>query len=190
MQKTLSILILSIEGREDKLNRLLNEIASQVKKHNLFDDIQVLVSKDKRGEHIIGYKRNLCLQHAEALWEMFVDDDDMLAPESLFHIVKNLKEKNPDCIALEGIITENGTNPKKFIHSLRYNEWFEKDNIYYRSPNHLNPIRTSISKNFKFPEINHGEDKEWSMAISKAGVLKSEAKIGFPYYYYEYMSNK
>jgi hypothetical protein len=191
-EKTLAVLILSIEGREKSLNCLLSEIARQTKKYNLKDDIQVIVCKDKKGENNIGYKRNTSLQGCNATWGMFIDDDDIYKHDCLYHMVNVLKTHNPDCVYLEGIITENGSNPKKFIHSLQYNDWFEKNGIYYRPPNHLNAIRTSISKQFKFQEINHGEDKEWSMQICKSGLLKSEAHLPIiePYYMYQYISNK
>jgi hypothetical protein len=191
-EKTLAILILTIEGREKSFYALKYEIARQVKKYNLQDDIQLIVSSDKKGEHTIGYKRNHALQGCNAKWAMFIDDDDIYAHDCLFYLVNVLKTYNPDCVYLEGIITENGLNPKKFIHSLQYTEWFERGGVYYRPPNHLNAIRTKISKQFKFQEINHGEDAEWSMQICKSGLLKSEAHLPItePYYMYQYVSNK
>lgn len=186
----LSVLICTIDGREDKLLRLMTELGRQIKKHNLLGEVEILTSKDRKGEHTIGYKRNLLLQNCLGEWANFIDDDDMICDDFLPLTINCLKTFNPDVIMLQGVLTVNGMNPQVFIHGLQFTEWFERDGIYYRPPNHLNPIRTSLSKAFRFPEISHGEDKEWSMAICRAGVLKTEATIGKPYYFYEYQSNK
>ena len=189
-QPILSILICTIVGREDSYNALVLAIAKQIKEGGLQGQIEVLTSKDNRGQHTIGYKRNLLLQNCKGIYAMFVDDDDMLADGSLILIINKLKTENPDVVRLEGVLTTNGQNPQVFIHGLDIKEWYERGGVFYRPPNHLNPIRTSVSKNFRFPEINHGEDMEWSMAICKAGVLRTESNIGAAYYFYQYNSNK
>lgn len=189
-EKTLSILILSIEGREEYLNRLLNFLYSECLKYNLFDDIQVLLSKDKKGEHSIGLKRNICYQNSTSKYSMSLDDDDILKEKALPKMIHKLKTENPDCLRLEGIYTENSKNPKKFIHSIQFTEYFEKDNVYYRPPNHLNAIRTEYAKQFKFPEINHGEDTDWAMQICRSKILKTESSIDMEYYIYDYVPNK
>lgn len=185
----LSILIPTINGRENLYNRLQTELIRQIAKYNLLGKIQILNSKDKKGEHSIGWKRNLLLQHCEGEYSMFIDDDDMICEDSLPLII-NLLNNKPDVITLDGTLTTDGKNPKKFIHSLAYNEWFEKGGVYYRPPNHLNPMKTSIAKQFKFPDISMGEDRDWSMQICKSGLLKSEFSIGKTYYFYDYKTNK
>jgi glycosyltransferase involved in cell wall biosynthesis len=186
----LSILICTIYGREHFYNRLQNELIRQIKEYNLLGEVQILFSKDRRAEHTIGWKRNLLLQNSDGDYTMFVDDDDMLCDDALFLIIKSIKENNPDVLALEGFITTDGHNKKTFIHSLEYNEWFERDGIYFRPPNHLNPIRSSISKKFEFLDISHGEDMDWSMKIHNSKLLKKESSIGKPYYFYEHVSIK
>ena len=95
-----------------------------------------------------------------------------------------------DCFKLYGEYTENGVNKKPFVHSIEYDEWFEKDNVYFRPPNHLNIIKTDIAKQFKFPDISHGEDKDWSMQIKNSGLLKNEENIDGIYYFYDFITNK
>ena len=186
----LSILICTIQGREESYNALVYNLAKQIKDANLQGQIEVVTSKDARGQNKIGYKRNLLLQNCKGTWAMFIDDDDMLADGSLALIIHKLKTENPDVVKLEGILTTDGKNPQVFIHSLNIKEWYERGGVFYRPPNHLNPIRTAISKNFRFPEINHGEDREWSMAICNAGVLRTESSIDMAYYFYNFVSNK
>ena len=189
-QPILSILICTIVGREDSYNALVLAIAKQIKESGLQGQIEVLTSKDTRGLHTIGYKRNLLLQNCNGTWAMFIDDDDMLADGSLALIIHKLKTENPDVVRLEGVLTTDGKNPQVFIHGLDIKEWYERGGVFYRPPNHLNPIRTSVSKNFRFPEINHGEDMAWSMAICNSCVLRTESSIGMAYYFYQYASNK
>ncbi len=183
----LSILICTVEGREQKLSELMSCLAQQIRKHNLDDVVEILTSKDKKGENTIGYKRNLLLKNCVGEWAAFIDDDDMVSFEYVPSIIKLLKQTNPDVVGIEGIITINGHTPKKFIHSINYTRWYEQGGIYFRPPNHLNPIRTSISKQFSFPEINNGEDMEWSLAICKKMVLQNEAYLEKPCYFYNYV---
>ena len=60
----------------------------------------------------------------------------------------------------------------------------QKDNTYYRPPNHLNPIKRSIAIQFLFPEQNYGEDAVWSKAIERSELLQTEEWINIPYYFY------
>lgn len=186
----LSILICTIKGREHLLDRLLNTLNRQIDDHCLRDNIEILISKDEK-QYSIGHKRNLLLDAAYGEWTAFIDDDDMVS-DNYIKMIYDIIISNPeaDVISLNGTITVDGKNPKKFIHSLKYDKWFEKDNIYYRPPNHLNPMRSKISKQFKFPEINHGEDKDWSMQIHESKMLKNEVYVNDTYYIYDYISNK
>lgn len=191
MQPVLSILICTIEGREHFFDDLKYNIARQMMQFGLKEgiDIEVLVSKDKRGEHSIGWKRNNLLQACRGKWFCFIDDDDKIAVY-LAEAINILKTQNPDCINLIGEITVDGGSSQKFIHELKYTEYFTKDNVHYRPPNHLNIIRSSIGKQFVFPEINHGEDTDWAMQLCRSGLLKTEGRIEKTTYFYRYVSNK
>jgi glycosyltransferase involved in cell wall biosynthesis len=154
MNKTLSILICSLHSRTDKLNRLMDVLNKQTN-----DKVEILVKSDN-GEMPIGRKRNLLLDEAQGKYVAFVDDDDLV---SLDYVSKILEatQTDPDCCGLQGIITFQGQSPRMFIHSLQYKEWFEKNNIYYRCPNHLNAIKRELSLATKFPESNFGEDQRF-----------------------------
>ena len=66
---------------------------------------------------------------------------------------------------------------------MQFGCWYTgSDNIFYRTPNHLNPIKRSIAKNVKFPEINFSEDKIYSDKIYR--MIKTEEFITEPIYYY------
>jgi hypothetical protein len=54
----------------------------------------------------------------------------------------------------------------------------------------LNCIKASIAKQFKFPEINHGEDTQWATQIKESGLLKKEVYIDKILYHYQYVTKK
>jgi len=190
MNPKISILIPTIFGRELFLDRLVRSINKQINSNNFHDKVEICILKDKKGESSIGSKRNNLLQNCRGDYAAFVDCDDRVSVNYLKLILDKLESENPDVVRLEGIITKDGNSPKKFIHSVEFSSWFEKQGVYYRNPNHLNTMKTSISKNFFFKDISFGEDKIWSEEILKSNLLKKESKIHETLYYYDYISNK
>ena len=184
--KKLSILICNLGRRKELLNRLLNILCPQVCKYS--DQIEVLIETDN-GEMIIGKKRNILINKAQGEYCAFIDDDDTVSEDYIDSIMNALKE-NPDVVGITGLITENGRNPKIFIHSLQYDTWFEKDNRYYRNNNHLNPIKLEYAKQVPFPEINHGEDHDYSKRIHSLLKGKKEVFLDLPIYFYDFRTNK
>ncbi len=187
--KLWSILICTIDGREESFNQLCTTLTDQITGLGLQNQIEILAYQDKKGEHTVGFKRNALLEQSQGAYVSFIDDDDDVHE----HFVQLIYEKlcnNPDCVSLVGIITFNGTNPKKFIHSIQYSTYFEQDNVYFRPPNHLNPIKRSIAVQFSFPEKNFGEDADWTLALAQSKLLKKEERIDIPYYFYVYTDKK
>lgn len=186
---SLSILICTIPERSAYLSRLYNELIAQIVSADANFEI-IILNSDR--SVLIGTKRNMLLQEAIGDYVCFFDDDDMPSP----HYVKLLKEaitKGKDCCSLKGQITWNGQNPEIFEHSLKFKEWAttnNKDPKYERPPNHLNAIKSSIAKQFLFPEKNHGEDADWSLAIKNSGLLITEENVPEVIYNYLYISNK
>jgi glycosyltransferase involved in cell wall biosynthesis len=187
--KMWSILILTIEERFEIFKKLYEKLMTQIVSAGLQDQVEVLYYKDKRGEHKIGTKRNALLQNSQGKYVCFIDDDDDVHPQYITMMHEQMK-KDPDCIRLVGIMTTHGQNPQKFIHSLAYGDrWSWENGAYIRPPNHLNPIRRSIAIQFPFNEINFGEDKDWSLAIARSGLIKTEASPSStdePFYFYQY----
>ena len=135
----------------------------------------------------IGFKRNMLVNSASGKYVCFVDDDDTVSPDYIPKILAAI-QTDPDCVGIEGEITTDGRNPKKFIHSLRYDHWYEAGGIYYRTPNHLNPIRKSIAQQVPFPTINFGEDADFSKRVHP--LLKTEVYVDGVIYHYLYLSRK
>ena len=176
----LSVLICSLESRKDMLNPLVKFITQQADPSIL----EVSLSIDN-GELSIGEKRNRLVKRAVGDYVSFVDDDDLVS-DNYVSLILNAIKSNPDCCSLNGVITTNGGDSRRFVHSLSCKSWYEKDSVYYRTPNHLNAIKRSIVVQVPFPSIDHGEDRLFSDAVKR--LLRSEVKIQEVLYHYRYKS--
>lgn len=180
----LSILICSLTNRKALLENLLVCLSKQTQ-----FGVEILVEEDD-GKIKIGKKRNLLLQRARGKYCCFVDDDDLVSDNYIEKILLSIKT-DPDCCSLRGIMTTNGQNPVSFVHSIKYDHWFDEtddtgERIYYRCPNHLNVIRTSLCKKVWFNNaMNMGEDKDFSERIRP--LLKKEAELKDGFYFYLYV---
>ena len=181
---TWSILICTLKSRQEQFTQLYRTLLEQIEQCNLHHEVEILFFLDDRNCSV-GNKRNRLLQEAHGKYICFVDDDDEVHPQYVKMIHEKLKE-NPDCVNLVGVISQPQQKDKVFIHSIKYDSFFEKKGIYYRPPNHLNPIRRDIAIQFKFPEKNFSEDSDWAMSICASGLLKKEAKINQAYYHYRF----
>jgi len=188
----LSILICTIPGREKFLERLRSILDPQVR--GCEDYIEILVNHDPNAP--IGLKRNVLLAEAIGEYVCFIDDDDRVSDDYVLLLLEGIF-KGVDCCSLIGIITDNGDNPRKFYHSIKYQHYETVSDpsgyasvMYLRYPNHLNCIKSSIAKNFRFPEKNFGEDTDFATQIHHSGQLMTEHEINKVIYYYDWVSKK
>src|SRR3990167_333771 len=177
----LSILICTHPGREESFTKLVTELGRQLHEIHLFEYDNIDILSDDDPHKTIGRKRNDLIARVNTKYFCFIDSDDMISRDYLKKIYAALCARYPDCCSLTGVITWDGENPELFEHSTKYLEYRTNEVTapirYERYPNHLNVIKTEIGKQFKFPEINHGEDKAWAYLIHESGLLKTEAKI-------------
>ena len=145
-------------------------------------------------ELTIGAKRNQLMDQAKGKYVAFIDDDDEIGNDYLASVLNAIETQEPDVIGLIGVMRWQRSKilrtNHKFTHSIEHTRWWERGNgrntEYFRPPNHLNPIKREIAKQFPFQEISFGEDKEWSERIAKSGLLKKEVKIPAVIYYYNF----
>lgn len=188
----IAILIPTIDSRSHMLPKLLELLDEQIVEAGAKEEIVIIVNQDA-GEKPIGVKRNELLEAgtSQADYVAFFDDDDCPGDNYIKHILTGARHKY-DCCSLRGVMLTDGTNPEIFEHSIKYNAWRTTPNgvKYERYPNHLNCIKSEIAQRFKFPELDHGEDRDWSTQIHKAGAIKSEYWAGDIIYIYQYNSKK
>jgi len=179
----LSILICHLNGRSESLARLLGSIQRQVVSA-LDKKIEVLVEGDD-GDMSVGKKRNMLLEKATGEYSAFVDDDDTIA-EDYVQSIYDATKTGPDCVGIDGIMKIQG-QALPFRHSIEYQGWYTGVDAYYRTPNHLNPIKTAIARKIGFPEIDNGEDRLFSESVRR--LLNTEVYIDHPIYFYEKDNN-
>lgn len=144
---------------------------------------EVEIGWDNSMDINIGQKRNRLLQIAQGDYIVFIDDDDIIS-SNYISLILNAIKTNPDCIGISGIITTNGQNKQQWHISKDYGNWYESDGVYYRTPNHISPVRRELALQAMFPEITHGEDYHYSMRLLP--LLKTEVKISGNIYHYRY----
>lgn len=184
----LSILIPTIPERKELFDLLVAEINKQVDELCLHESINIVTSDLSKGFVTTGEKRNLLLFLAKGKYIWFIDDDDWIPEYAIKEIIK-ASLTNCDVMAINGVMTTDGRNPKKFYHALGNPycaDWNTGEEIYLRYPNHINPMKRSIASQIKFPDQSNYEDKAFADALLISGLLKTETIIELPIYQYRY----
>ena len=178
----LSILICTLPERGAVFQRLQQMLQRQMARQ----PVEMLF--DRTGPHMtVGAKRNSLLARASGRDVAFIDDDDTIHDSYIGFVLDRLK-LNPDCVELRGTMTTNGASSKTFIHTIHCTHWHERDGIYRRMPNHLNPIRRDLAVKAGFPEKSFGEDHEFSRRVHP--LLKTQADLPVSIYNYLYRTRK
>lgn len=177
-----SVMICTIPERSAMFESLLEDIEN----FKNLTSLNVEVITDNTAGITTGAKRNLLVARAKGTYCCFVDDDDKITPHYFKLIEDAVQSGNDyDSIAFNGRFYVNFAFDNPFYHSLEYQDWSAGDNGYYRPPNHLNPMKTSIAKQVPYKEIWHGEDKDFSDRLRDLKLIKTEykhEKIQYLYY--------
>lgn len=179
----LSLLIPTLAGREEYLDRLLSILRPQ-----LTNEVEVVVEKDC-GDLSIGEKRNNLIAKAVGDYVAFIDDDDRVAADYISQLMVGIN-KTVDVVSIQGELTTNGTQVHKFIDK-PYRKWVRiPDGTYIRGVQHLDAIKRSIASQFKFPHKNFAEDQEWGQQIEASRLVTSYHSVDKPIYFYDYRTDK
>ena len=137
----------------------------------------------------------MMLEQVKTPYVTFIDADDRIHQHYFKWVFKGI-ESGAKGIGFKGQITTNGQRPCEFIHSMRYTKWSDamvnRQRVYYRPLNHLNPILTDIAKQIGYTALRHGEDLSYSNRLVESGLIKKEDEyfIDGCMYYYLYKSKK
>ena len=183
MRPKLSILICTLTDRLSFLHNLLNELYHQ--NPSCLIKCEILTNSDYYLSSI-GSKRNSLLQQARGEYVVYLDDDDNISTNYLEQIFVGI-EQGVDHIGIAMMyMPDNG--PHQLVLCSKDHKWEQKNGIFYRSAQHVCPVRAEIAKQATFPEISFGEDKAYADQITP--MIKTEYLITEPIYYYKYRSNK
>jgi len=173
--------ILHLPKRKQSYDALIVELNKQITASNAQDIVEIITETDE-GNLSVGTKRNKVLDRANGEYVCFIDDDDMVTPIYVSKILNALKTK-PDVVELVGFLPHHNL---PFIHNLKCGGHFRKDGIQFRTPNHLNTIKTEIARKIRYVEISHGEDQEYSHRLWQSGLMKTEELINERMYIYQF----
>ena len=168
----LSILIPTLPQRKKMFNILRKNLTSQIdfvhSTHPSLGQVEILFDSSKKflkGGLSVGAKRDALKCRATGEYLVFVDDDDMIAPNYLESILR-LMESNSDIITFRSLYKSStywGIVDMNLNHA--ENEQMNDSTIVKRQPFHVCPIRTSIAQQHSFPDINNAEDWGWMVKV-------------------------
>jgi hypothetical protein len=173
--------ILHLPQRKQSYEALIGVLNSQIKASGASELIEIVTETDN-GETSVGKKRNQVLDRARGEYVCFIDDDDMVTDIYISETLNALKNK-PDVVELVGYLPKYDL---PFIHNLNCGGHFKKDGTQFRTPNHLNTIKTEIARQIRYVEISHGEDQDYSHRLWDSGLMKTESLIGKTMYIYQF----
>lgn len=184
--KTLwSIGILHLPQRQQSYQLLVEELNRQLESSQASDFVEIITEVD-HGELSVGAKRNRVLEKARGEYVCFIDDDDMITDIYVSSILNALASK-PDVVELVGYLPYRNL---PFIHNLKSGGHYRQDGIQYRTPNHLNTVKTEIARKVLYKEISYGEDQDYSHRLWDSGLMKTEALINETMYIYQFNPEK
>jgi glycosyltransferase involved in cell wall biosynthesis len=180
----LEILIATMPVRAKLLRRLLNVLEPQLARW------PSAACVTDAGAGTIGEKRQRMMEAATGEYIVFIDDDDLIAPDYLDRIMP-LLERGPDVVGITMHMKMDGRDWQPdpiFRHTLK-----NKDNVQWagndRTPHHLCPLRRTVALQTRFLSRSFGEDYDYALGLLPH--LQTEEWSGDePLYFYEYWSGK
>ncbi len=177
----LSILILAIPGREEKVKRLCEKLFAQIGDRAV--EVLVLLDNKKRK---IGTKRQNLLDISQGRYVTFIDDDDSVSGDYMKLILDAIDHHEPDLIVYDmwcqipyGNTFLTGTVKSSVEYPI---DQFVDGGVTLRKPIEVHCWKREIAIQSKFPDANRGEDFEWAEPLWP--LVKTEIKIEKALYLY------
>lgn len=185
----LTILIPTLEDRKLLFDRITRLLQTQIDQNSYNDKVKIIPHLDN-GKILIGKKRNELIEKCDTEYCAFVDDDDLVDFNYLKEIMTIIERDRPDAIGFKGWLRNIRTNRQNmFIHRCG-EDYVRRGNVFYRPPNHLNPMKTDFYRQVPFPEISHAEDYGQCLKLKESGLIKNCSFIDKIMYHYLFNPNK
>lgn len=156
-------------------------------------NIEILTHIDS-GILSTGDKSNKLMSIAHGKYLCRFDADDK-PTDDYMRVMRDGIRSNADCISLRGMLYIDGVIDGIFEHSIKYNQYRtinarEGEVKYERFPNHLNAVKSSIAKQFTYPNKTISEDTEFATKMYNSGLIKTEHYDSRIIYLYQYRTVK
>lgn len=174
----LSLLILSVRGRLDRLPKLLDYLEDQAEEK----PVQILCLYDNK-KMTVGGKRRLLLENCSGEYFTFIDDDDWVSDNFVRRLLETI-ELAPDCIVYDRIYSYLET--RRCCHdSLCESE--ELIGEVWRCPlSHTMTWKTDLVWNVPFPLQNVHEDVEWAKKARENIDIEKVVRVPDIFYHYNF----
>ena len=155
-QMKLSILIATVEERQNSFNKLCAEFGRQITEFGKENEVIICSLSDNK-QMSIGKKRQKLLETCTADYIVFFDDDDTPRHDYTPQILQAL-ESRPDSVGFKIAMTTNGKNPQLCCHRFAYKKWeSNKDGFdYVRTITHFNPVKRELALRAGFKDLRFG----------------------------------
>ena len=173
------ILIATVGQRERQFTELMAHLLPQVE---LARGAVRVTALWNHGERSIGAVRQDLLDSATGEYVSFIDDDDWVPNDFVGSVRWQLDHHTPDYVGWRLQCYQDGQPLKPTIHSIRYDNWHDDDDAYYRDISHLNPIRRTIAQQVRYPDVTEFEDRLWAARVRP--LVRTERFIDYVMYYY------
>lgn len=190
--RALSILICSIKGREESLQRLLAVLLNEMNAHTaevnadyridkyLLPDSEIIVYTDDR-QITTGEKRNRLVNLATGKYVAQIDDDDLVEPDYKEMIIAKTISA-PDCIVFDAVRYVNGVKDRNVKYGKEFGHDYNEPDCYYRTPNHLMAFKRELALQVPYQHISFGEDARFAKGILP--LIKTQERIEKVLYHY------
>ncbi|MGC9260012.1 MAG: glycosyltransferase [Phycisphaerae bacterium] len=178
IEPQLSLLIPSLHRRHNMLSALLKELHRQIFTLENPWQVEIHIALDGGGKPV-GEKRDCLLRQARGKYIAFIDDDDMVADSYITDILHAIQTAPlSDCVVFAGRLEVDGVYAGPFDYSIAHKKYHQIGNTYFRTPNHLCPVKRELALQVGFKAINCGEDTDYAQRLYP--LLKSEISIPDP----------
>lgn len=175
------ILILTQPSRVEFLARLAARLAPQ-----LVEGVRI-TTRTFDPALTLGENRQRMVDESTAEYISFVDDDDLVAPDYIAKIFPLLD--GVDMVGFNVDCFTDGVFIGRAHHSLRYGEWVENADGYYRDLSYMTPMRRELVLRSRI-EGGIGEDRRWAARLRALQVVWTEHYINEVMYFYYFRTNK
>jgi hypothetical protein len=183
MPADLAIGIVTLVRRRPFYARLMRRLQPQVDASG--GRVCVYALEDSGAEKI-GEKRQRLLESVAQqghAYFCFIDDDDLVSTDYVTSVCEAL-DTDPDVVGFRHLYYEDGKLAGRSMTSVTCRNWrteMQKDGtaLHYRTPNHLNPVRTEMALDIGYKPMQAGEDADYSDRLYAKYLSRPETKEVF-----------